>query len=340
MRVNVKDNNSRSSNMDNGKNKVAAFGEILMRLSAYQSTDDGVNLYESCFGGTEANVLACLSRLGERTEYVSALPDTAMGKAVVTHLHNYGVGTERVIMRGDNLGLYFVEKGTGSRGASVIYYRKNSEFAKLDENSFDLSSVFDDVSLFHISGISFALSESSRRLAFKLVQGAKERKIPVSFDFNYREKLWTVDEAKPYLRAMAKLADIILAAPIDFSAFLGVKSTDEFFREYANCKKLFVRERKVVSDDKHSVRVEAYYNENGVVERYATETVLFDVIERVGGGDAFDGGILHSVMSGDGIADTVKNGVSAFIYKHSVKGDTFDGSVSDVKAVRDKIFGK
>lgn len=317
--------------------KVAAFGEIMMRLSAANGTVADSRSFDACYGGTEANILACLSQLGHETEYLSALPDTGMGEAALKHLKLFGVGTDKVIIRGDTLGLYFTETGSGSRGANVIYYRKNSEIAKLDETAYDLNTVFDGVSLFHISGISFALSDGCRRLAFALVDEAKRRGIPVSFDFNYRKALWSIDEARPVLRAAAKKADIILAATIDLTTFLGV-TADDFFNKYGGCKYLIVRDRKVSDKTTHSVRVAAYSN-GKIVEKYETPEIVFGVKERVGGGDAFDGGVLHSLLIGGDIKEAVEFGTAAFVFKHSVAGDTFVGTEADINKVRSQIFG-
>ena len=319
--------------MENGK--IAAFGEIMMRLAASNGTIADSTSFDACYGGTEANILACLSQLGHKTEYLSALPDTELGRAVLAHLHGFGVGTDKVIVKGDTLGLYFSETGKGSRGANVIYYRKNSEIAKLDENAYDLDTVFDGVSLFHISGISFALSDGSRRLAFALVDAAKKRGVPVSFDFNYRSRLWSIETAKPILKAAAEKADIILAATIDLNTFLNT-TEDEFFNNYG-AKYLIVRDRKVIDEKTHSVRIAVHRRDGG---KYETPTFNFNVTERVGGGDAFDGGVLHSILKGDDIAAAAKFGAAAFVLKHSIAGDTFVGIEADVIKMRDKLFAK
>lgn len=316
--------------------KVYAFGEIMMRLSPQsgKSIADS-EAFAACYGGTESNVLACLSLLGHETEYLTALPDTGMGEAALAHLKRLGVGTGRAIVGGDTLGLYFAETGTGSRGANVVYYRKNSEIAKLDESAY-AAGVPDDAALFHISGISFALSESSRRLAFALVDSAKRKGIPVSFDFNYRSRLWNLDDARPILEAAAGKADIVLAATSDLTEFMHT-SADGFFDRYTECGYLFVRDRTVADGGTHRVRVAAYKRGG---EKYATPEIEFAVKERVGGGDAFDGGVLHSLLRGGDLVDAVEFGTAAFVLKHSIAGDTFTGAEADVAAMRDKLFGK
>lgn len=135
------------------------------------------------------------------------------------------------------MGMYFAENGTASRGANVVYARRHSAFTHLDENSFDFDKVFDGVDLFHISGISFALSPSSCALSYRLIREARERGVAVSFDFNYRPALWTTEEALPKLGKAAALADILLASHRDLETFM---QTDEekAFEDYPLCTHL------------------------------------------------------------------------------------------------------
>lgn len=274
-------------------------------------------------------MLACLSALGHETKYLSKLPDNSLGQAVLNYLKGFGIDTSGVLLGGEVLGTYFVESGRGSRGSNVIYNRKNSEVAKLDENAFDYDEIFKDVSLFHISGISFALSESSERLAFRLVDEAKKRGVKISFDFNYRAKLWDTSTAKERFLKIIPQADIVLASPLDLSVFLRISERD-YFHKY-NSEYLVLRNRTVISPEQHSVAVTAYHNENGAVSSYSTENITFDVSERIGGGDAFDGGMLHALLTNaDNLEKAVHFAISAFILKHSVKGDIFTLTEEDV----------
>ncbi len=317
--------------------KIAAFGEIMLRLSAPDDKNfENCSSFDACYGGTEANVLACLAGFGRETEYLTALPDNGLGEAALKHLKNFKIGTDNIIIKGDTLGVYFVERGSGSRGASVTYYRKNSEIAKLGENAFDFDKIFEGVGLFHISGISFALSESSRALAFRLLKEAKARKIKISFDFNYRAKLWSVDSAKEQFLKVIDYADIVLASDLDLSAFL---DTDEngFFEKY-HPEYLVLRNRKVLSDTKHSVRVALFHATNGQIESFRTPEIAFDVEERVGGGDTFDGGILHKLLKdADDLKGAAKFAIAAFIMKHSIAGDTFTLPADEVEKFENNI---
>lgn len=318
--------------------KIVAFGEIMLRLSAPNgvATAD-CTAFDGCYGGTEANVLACLAKFGHSVKYVTALPDNGLGDGAKKHLESFGIDTSDIIIGGDTLGVYFAESGSGSRGANVIYYRRGSEVAKLNEDAFDYDKVFAGAKLFHISGISFALSESSRQLAFRLLEEAKARGIKISFDFNYRAKLWTIDEARDVFLCVLPYADIVLASKLDLDAFL---STDigGYFDRY-NTEYLILRNRTVVSKTRHSVNVTAVHNADGFIEKAEIPKLTFDVSERVGGGDAFDGGVLHILANGGSIADAVRFGVGAFVLKHGISGDTFTADETQVNATLKKLFG-
>lgn len=315
--------------------KIVAYGEIMMRLSSPSGAIESSTSFDACYGGTEANVLACLSRFGRRTEYLTALPDNGLGRATLDHLHSFGVGTGNVVVNGDTLGLYFTESGNGSRGANVVYYRKGSEFAKLDERSFDLDKAFDGAALFHISGISFALSESSRRLAFALLDAARARGVKISFDFNYRAKLWSVDAAREQLLKAVEYADIVLASDIDLAIFLRTDAIG--FLEKYPARYLAVRNRKPIDDVAHSVNVTLYENDGGFVKKHASPEIKFNVVERVGGGDAFDGALLHKLLDGADVKSAVEFALAAFVLKHSVKGDTFTLGADEVEKFIPKL---
>lgn len=312
--------------------KIVAYGEILLRLSATADTIRASRAFDACYGGTESNVLACLHALGHETEYLSALPQSPLGQAALDHLKRLGVGTSHVVTEGDGMGMYFTESGNASRGANVVYARKHSAFTRLGENSFDLDSVFTGADLFHVSGISFALSPSSRELAFRLVREARERHIPVSFDFNYRPALWSVAEAKPMLKRAAKEADILLASSRDLAAFM---DTDEehAMDDYPVCKRLVLRDRTALSPTRHSVRI--VMSTRGAARTEVPE-FTFPVSEKIGGGDAFNGALLHSVLTGRSDADILRFAAAAFALKHTVPGDVLacgEKEISDYSAV-------
>lgn len=303
-------------------NKVLAFGEIMLRL-----TPTNNNLINDCknfdvyYGGTEANVLAGLSVFGEKTEYLTALPENELGDAVLKHLKSYGVGTEYIKRYGSVLGMYFLEEGFGDRQNNVIYNRSNSEITRLDEDSFDCNCIFQDCSIFHISGISFALSESVKKLCFKLLEEAKKRNILISFDFNYRSKLWSIEAAGDVYRKIIPYADIVFCSEKDLNVFLYTTASD-FYDKY-ECKYLIVREREILPDGKHRAYVQGCVRQGDIVLRHQTEPYEFSVCERIGAGDAFDAGVLHIINNNGNLEDAIKFGMSSFVLKHTIRGDVF-----------------
>ncbi|MDE5593860.1 MAG: sugar kinase [Clostridiales bacterium] len=308
--------------------KISAFGEIMLRLSAGDIGIASANAFDACYGGTECNVLACLSQFGYNTQYLTALPDTELGNAAVNHIKSFGIDTSNIVRRGDVMGIYFVENGNGSRGSNVIYMRRFSEFTRLTQDDYDYDRIFDGITLFHISGISFALSESSRQLAFRLIDEAKRRGVKVSFDFNYRAKLWDTTTAAQYLKQAASKADIVLASTLDLSVFLNVTEA-EYYYKY-NSEYLVLRDRKILATDKHSVKVTVYRNNGQSVERYSSPVVEFAVTEKIGGGDAFDGAMLHGLRGGKDLKSATTFAIAAFALKHKIAGDTFSGTENDV----------
>lgn len=303
----------------------------MLRLATDGAISDGAHL-TACYGGTESNVLACLSKLGHDTEYLTALPDSELGRETVEHLHRYGVGTSHVKMAGDMLGIYFAQPRNASRGSSVVYQRKHSEFTRLSENDVDFDKVFEGVELFHVSGISYALSDSSRRLGFRLLEEANARGIPVSFDFNYRSRLWTIEEARPILLEAARHADILLASTLDLKTFICAEER-EVFDHFPHCQYLSLRDRRAVSETEHvvSVRLLSRCGEASV------EDTLFDVKESIGGGDAYDGCLIDALMSGATLDDAVRFATAGFILKHQQKGDTFLADEAEISAFAKRL---
>lgn len=317
--------------------KIVAFGEIMLRLSpqSYRRICDAA-CFDACYGGSEANVLACLSSLGNSTQYLTALPDTSVGDAAAKHLLSLGIGIDNIIRQGDTMGMYFLEEGFASRPSNVIYNRRHSEVTKLNVHSFDYDKIFEGCNIFHICGISFALSESVCELCFQFLKEAKSRGITVSFDFNYRAKLWSVDQAATIYRNIIPYVDILFCSERDLKVFLNT-DVKGFYNLY-NTKYLVVREREILSDSHHSVTATMYYKSLGSIERARLDKIEFDVLERIGGGDAFAGGVLHSLIQEPyDFLGALRFGIACFVLKHTVKGDVFTLNFSSVQSYLNDI---
>lgn len=303
--------------------KIVSLGEIMLRLTPpKKNIISNTQSFNACYGGSEANVLCCLAELGDKTEFITVLPTNLLGDAATRHLNSYNVGTKFIQYTDDRLGIYFYEEGAAERQSNVIYDRKESAISVLHNCQFDFDTIFKDCSLFHISGISFAISEELRKICFKFLAEAKKRNIITSFDFNYRKKLWSVSEATKIYQQIIPQIDILFAAEKDIVEFLEV-SIDDFFKKY-NCKTLILRERKIITPEKHSVEIIAKTKIGDEIIAYKIEPTEFFVYERVGSGDAFDGGVLHILnQNKENIETAIHYGLACFILKHSVIGDTF-----------------
>lgn len=321
----------------NRNKTVVAFGEIMLRLTP----PDKKMIYETrafdaCYGGTESNVLVCLSGLGNKTEYLTAIPQNELGNAVVKHLKSYGVGTENIIRSGDTLGMYFLEEGFGVRSANVVYNRRHSEISKLEKGAFDYDKVFENCDIFHISGISFALSENTKELCFEMLEEAKKRGIKTSFDFNYRSKLWSVTEAKAVYEKIIDYIDIVFCSERDLKTFLDIDK--ESFYERFNNEYLVVREREMLSDGKQKACVCVYHNKEGKISTVKACSGAFEVLERIGSGDAFAAGVLHSLKNdSEDIQKAAEFGIASFVFKHTVKGDVMSADEKTINSYLNNV---
>ena len=309
--------------MSENRKKIVSFGEILLRLTPQNnSLLTEASGFDACYGGSEANVMIALSSMGDEPSYVTVLPDNGIGQAAERNLHRYGVQTSGILFKGEILGSYYFEQGFGARSSKVIYNRRYSEIARVGgyEDRFDFDRILDGCDLFHISGITFALSEECRNLCFTFLEEAKKRGIKISFDFNYRGKLWGTDEAAAVYRKIIPYVDILLCSGKDLNVFLG---TDEehFFDQY-HCEYLVIREREIISGGRHRAKTSICHHTEAGNERYESAEREFEVLDRVGSGDAFGAGVIHSLLQdGADIGKAAEFGMAAFVLKHFVGGD-------------------
>ncbi len=319
------------------KKTIVAFGEVMLRLSPPdKKLIKNTDTFCASYGGSESNVLVALSSLGNTTRFVSRVPDTPLGEAVIRHLNSYGIDTSLVHKGGDALGMYFVEEGFGERPSGVIYARKNAAITMLGADDFDPDAVFSKCDLFHSSGISFALSASVRELCFSLLREAKKRKILVSFDFNYRAKLWSTEEAKKVFREVIPYCDVVFCSERDLRVFLDVDANG-FFLKYPKAAYLVLRERDILSMNTHKVTAEIRTPQGAKSTGMEKE---FAVLERVGGGDAFAAGVLHALLKNPAALNgAVAFGIACFVLKHTVKGDILSISEKDINAYIDNSLG-
>ena len=314
--------------------KIVAYGEIMLRLSPSElNTIEDSNFFNGFYGGTESNVLVALSHLGNKTSFLSKVPQNSLGEGVKRHLLRHNVGIDYLLFGGSTLGLYFMEQGFGSKPSKVIYHRKEAVINTLKEEDFDYDKVFKDASWFHVSGISLAISENSKDVAIRLLKEAKKRNIKVSFDFNYRASLWTVDKAKSAYKEIMQYVDVCFGNKFDLINFLDLsdKNPIELLLNTYNVTYLFHTNREIINSSCHCLSAMGYYMENDKVKTICTEPEKFEVLDRIGGGDAFDAGIIH-VLNNDfeNVNDALQLGAKCDILKHLVKGDVLSLSNREI----------
>lgn len=318
--------------------KIVAYGEIMMRLTPpdYALVSDATK-YDACFGGTESNVLVALSNLGNETSFVTKIPNNGLGTGVIRHLNRYGVKTENIVLEGTTLGIYFLEQGYGSKPSKVIYHRKNAVINTLLEDELSYDGIFKDASWFHVTGISLAISENSKRVAIRLCKEAKARGLKVSFDFNYRATLWSLDEAKNAYLEIIPYVDLCFGNVFDLNN-LGIeeetseKVIEKFLHTY-NVTYLVYTKRKIISALTQSLKGYLYFLNDEKLEVVTTLEEEFEVLDRIGGGDAFDAGVIHILNKDFGNReDAINLGLKCDILKHLVRGDVLAFSKEEIEA--------
>lgn len=311
--------------------KIVAYGEIMMRLTPFDYTpiEDSLS-FSACYGGTESNVLVALSHLRNETSFVSKVPDNSLGEGVLRHLLKNRVGVDNLMQGGSTLGLYFMEQNYGSRSSKVIYHRKNAVINSLNEDDFDYDKIFVNASWFHVTGISLAISNNSKKVALRLAKEAKKRNIKVSFDFNYRSTLWSLAEAQVAYKEIIPYVDVCFGNLFDLNNLLNEKTIEVFLKKY-NISYLINTSRTIIDSNNHSMYATAYYVKNNKVEEIKTNEEAFEVLDRIGGGDAFVAGIIH-ILNQDfsNINEALILGLKLGVLKHLIKGDVLSLNQTEI----------
>jgi 2-dehydro-3-deoxygluconokinase len=313
--------------------KIITFGEIMLRLS----TDVGTRLFQADqlamhYGGAEANVGVSLSHFGHDVFFVSKVPGNSLGMAVESNLKAHGVQTNYLLKGGERLGTYYLETGVGQRSSQVTYDRAHSSFSQLTIDEIDFDDIFSDAILFHVSGITAALSPTLKELTLSALKKAKENGVTTSFDFNYRAKLWSQKEASEAIKSMLPYADICSCGELDAIYLLGIDKADESLEKAAQLKYYYskIQEmypnisymsstfRTVISTSTNTLQGNFY--KDG--ELYQSNVHQIDhIVDRVGGGDAFAAGILHGIIEKMPPQQLISFATAASVLKHTVAGD-------------------
>lgn len=311
--------------------KIVTLGEIMLRFS----TAEGIRLNDSSslaahYGGGEANVAISLANYGHDVAFASKVPNNSLGTAVSQHLRKFGVSTEFLLKGGPRLGTYYMESGVGERPASVIYDRAGSSFAEMKAIEWATADLFAGVDVFHISGITPALSKTWQLLTLSLIKDAKEKGCKISFDINYRGKLWSQKEAGAVVQQILPHVDYLSAGKLDALYLLGIEASPEnsenellyYYQAiktlYPNVQVIYSTKRTVQSASANEL-IGTLFKENIYYESQLHE--ISPIVDRVGGGDAFAGGILHSIISQWPAQEIINFATAASALKHTIHGD-------------------
>jgi 2-dehydro-3-deoxygluconokinase len=312
---------------------TAFFGELMLRLSPpgreilLQSLAFQVNA-----GGAEANVAVGLACLGHKVRMVSAVPDNALGQGVLGELRRHGVDTGTVDLSADGrLGLYFLNPGAGLRASEVVYDRAHSVFATRPADAWDWDRALAGVTRLHLSGITPALGPSSAAAAIAAAEAAASRGIAISFDGNYRARLWEAWDSDPrsVLTRLIGHADILFGNHRDISLLLGTDFSGEgedrrriaaeaAFEAFPKLQTIASTARHVDDADSHRIAARIDTREVGYQTR---EVLVAGIVDRIGAGDAFAAGVLHALLQGKGAEDAAQSGLALTCLKHSLPGD-------------------
>ena len=327
--------------------KVVTFGEIMMRLMPENYLRFiQADKFEITYAGAEANVAVSLSNFGINAQFVSKVPDNEIGQSAINSLRKYGVDTSMILIGGNRLGTYYVEKGASQRGGKVIYDRAYSSFSLSNIEEYDWDAIFDNASLFHFTGITPALGDNIAYITKKALIKAKEKGIIVSCDLNYRNKLWSKDKANEIMTDLMQYVDYLIANEEDAKDVFGIESPKsdinsgilnlkgyEYVAKYLTNKFHFkgvaftLRESISASDNNWSGLF--YYNN----QAYISKKYSLRIVDRVGGGDSFGGGLIYSILNNFDPQTTIEFAVASSALKHSIQGDFNLVSIDEVKKI-------
>ena len=317
--------------------RVICFGELLLRYTApgnerlMQSPRFDVH-----FGGAEANVGVSLARFGHDIAMVSALPDNPFGEAMLRALKAQGVGTAAILSAPGRMGIYFLETGAVRRPSRIVYDRAGSVFAQTPATAYDWPALLDGAGWLHMSGITPAVGPEPSKAAQDAVRAARDAGMKVAFDGNYREALWAAwgGNGPDVLRDILSHADTAFINERDVALILGSEfSTREAavaraFAEFPSLSTIACTTRAQDSVSNQTLTGELY-TRDGMWDSRPHE--MANVIDRIGGGDAFAAGVLHGAIEGYEPQRTIEFATAASVIKHSIPGDWNLTTVGEVE---------
>ena len=324
--------------------RVVTFGEAMLRL-APNSYDRFVQArtFNATYAGAEANVAVSLAQFGLQARFVTKFPKHEIGQAALNAIRAYGVDVSHIARGGARLGVYYLEKGASQRASKVIYDRAGSAIAEASPADFDWDAIFEGADWFHFTGITPALSDGCAKLCDIAASTAKKKGLTVSCDLNFRKNLWSSEKAGEVLGGLMKHVDVCIANEEDASDVFGIAAADSDVTTghishdgYVDVAKQLVdrfgfkhvaitlRESLSASDNNWAAMLydgqQAYFS-----RKYAIR-----IVDRVGGGDSFGGGLIYSMLSGKNPQEALEFAVAASALKHTIEGDFNTVSLDEV----------
>ena len=331
--------------------KVVTFGEIMLRLKSpgYERFFQSPSL-EATFGGGEANVSVSLANYGMETAFVSVLPKNDIGEACVRELRGFGVDVSSIVRADGRMGIYYLETGAVQRPSKVIYDRAGSAICEAKPGDIDWKKAFEGATWFHLTGITPAISQGAADLSLEAVKAAKEMGLHVSCDLNYRKNLWKYGKrADEVMTELVKYVDTVIANEEDFqkSLCLSVESSAAVeegqinvenykkiaalaMEKYPNIKRVAITLRESKSANHNDWSACLYNGKDFFLSR---KYAITDIVDRVGGGDSFGGGLIYGLNTYPDEKTALEFAVAASCLKHTIGGDFNRVSVSEVESL-------
>jgi 2-dehydro-3-deoxygluconokinase len=333
-------------------NKVITFGEVMLRLKspAYERLFQSPVL-EATFGGGEANVSVSLANYGMETAFVSVLPTGAIGDACIREMRGFGVDTSKIVRKDGRMGIYYLETGAVQRPSKVIYDRAGSTIAEAKPGDIDWDAVFEGATWFHLTGITPAISQGAADLSLEAVKAAKRLGVHVSCDLNYRKNLWKYGKkASEVMTELVKYVDTVIANEEDVQKALGISAESasavdegeidvELYKAiagkvmaaYPNVQRVAITLRESRSANHNDWSACLYNGRDFFLSR---KYAITDIVDRVGGGDSFGGGLIYGLLHYEGDEKkALEFAVAASCLKHTIPGDYNRMTAAEVESL-------
>ena len=327
--------------------KIVTLGEIMLRLSpAGQYRFVQADEFDVIYGGGEANVAVSCANYGHDAYFVTKLPTHEIGQAAINSLRRYGVNTNFIARGGERVGIYYAETGASMRPSKVIYDRAHSSISEANPEDFDFDAIMEGADWFHWSGITPAISDKAAELTRLACEAAKRHGVTVSVDLNFRKKLWTSDKAISIMKPLMKYVDVCIGNEEDAELCLGFKPEADveagntgaegykgIFKQMAETfgfKYVISTLRESYSATHNGWKALIY---NGKEFYESKHYDINPIIDRIGGGDSFSGGVIHGLLTKANQGEALEFAVAASALKHTINGDFNLVSASEVESL-------